>query len=238
MKYTILTLTTLAILIIVMIISFIKLKSPFLKVNEITQTPFPNVNKITQTPFPNVNEITQPVECQLNWGNWSSCDENGKQKRTANILVKPNLTNTCSPTLQHRDCSCEIVYTDNNWSECIEGTQINLGEKRYSEIINENIVNTCSPMPSIMKQDCPVDCKLDDLWTYQECDKNTGKRKKSKRVLVNSMKGGLSCPSDLVEKDGYYVYEEEEDCPVDCLIGKTSQWSDCDKNTGLQKTLF
>ena len=175
-----------------------------------------------------------PVQCKLEWGNWSLCDENGKQKRTAKIIDYPNFTNTCPPTLEVRDCSCEIIYNDNNWSECIDGVQINIGEKIYSENVG-NIINTCPPVPSIIKQDCPVDCILDDMWTYEECDKNTGKRKKSKRVLVNAMNGGLSCPSNLVEKDGYYVYEEEEDCAVNCELGKTSMWSDCDKNTGLQQ---
>jgi len=176
-----------------------------------------------------------PVECELSWNDWETCNQQtGKQKRIADTIITPNLSNTCSPTLEYKDCSCEVINNDNNWTDCDKNTGIrrNIGQKIYTEMINENL-DTCPSTIIPIEEPCPVNCELENEWTYKECIKNTGKRTKSKRVLVEAKNGGLTC-SDIIYRDGYYVHEIEENCPVDCEVGMPSLWSVCDKRLGIQ----
>jgi len=73
-----------------------------------------------------------------------------------------------------------------------------------------------------------VDCQVSD-WMVQECSATCGggTRLKARSVLIHPQAGGMECPP-------LYARENcnEDDCPVDCVLGDWGGWSSCSADCG------
>ena len=77
----------------------------------------------------------------------------------------------------------------------------------------------------------PVDCDVGDWSSWAACDEACGGGlQKRSRTLTAPMHGGKACPAEPGKND--YQACNTQPCPVDCVVGDWSKFTDCTETCG------
>eukprot|EP01012_Entosiphon_sulcatum_P049575 TRINITY_DN6820_c0_g1_i6.p1 TRINITY_DN6820_c0_g1~~TRINITY_DN6820_c0_g1_i6.p1 ORF type:complete len:7637 (+),score=112.47 TRINITY_DN6820_c0_g1_i6:5459-28369(+) len=189
-----------------------------------------------------------PVNCVVGeWGSWTTCSlacGGGTQVRVRAVQVPAAFGGAeCPDDLREvRICNsqpCPVNCIMSSWTEwtncsasCGGGTQtrtmavvqpaLNGGIECPSEEARTETLH-CNVQP------CPVDCRVSSWSSWGECSKTCGggEQQRSRSVLQQATHGGVSCPH-LSE----YQECNAQLCPIDCLVGQWTPWSDCTLKCG------
>ena len=146
-----------------------------------------------------------PVDCELNWGDWPSCDcsTSSTVSRTATVTKESKFGGSCPPLTETRQCLAE-------GGTCMEGSQCCSG--------------TCSKSSCTNCTEC--DCKYTATpWTNcpscSEKDVSKMKRTRTINIQKNATYGGVSCPTNTVRNCSYDTqscYTTADCCyPAECI---------------------
>lgn len=189
-----------------------------------------------------------PLHCGLaDWSDWGSCSTScgdGQEARERSVAVEADYGGIpCTgPTSASRGCfraHCPVhcQWTDwTDWGECTSScgsgqqarTRAVAVQPAYEGDICEGFASDSRPCESLPV--CPTDCEW-DVWTDWEACSVTCGTGVSRRTRARKK----------YEKDGGHVCWGTEDdeqvcsldaCPVDCLLGDWSQWSQCSMTCG------
>jgi len=206
-------------------------------------------SKNNGTPCPVLEEIelcnkqSCAVDCVVsNWSNFSECSKNcggGKKIRNRKILIKNQFGGSQCPAEEEifkcneQPCPINCQVTDwIDWTECTK--QCDGGTRSRTRAIKVEPQNGGKPCPIFEETEpcntkrCPVNCKVGD-WVEGECDArcNGGKKKVTRKILVEPKYGGTKCPP-LEELNDCNDFP----CPVDCKLSEWGKWEKCDKTCG------
>ncbi|CAM1294394.1 SPON1 (predicted), partial [Pycnogonum litorale] len=121
--------------------------------------------------------------------------------------------------------------------------------KQICEMIRGSLASSSSPPTSPRKTFIPlvgigrgtsfvnrgdigvVDCMVTEWLEWSECSRTCGKGRRERRRFVKAMpkNGGQACPTKLVQKR---KCRGNKPCPVDCVLGEWTTWSECSKTCG------
>ena len=195
-----------------------------------SNTPYPNYS--TPTPYPGYSTPT-PIPYYANFSINDIVDG-----LTPELLKNPDLKpinykNTTDPIeLQFIPQECK-VNNWNNWSNCDKdcggGTQ-----KRQRSITQDQKFggNECPQLSEIKDcntQHCPINCEVGKWSEWSECSAKCGGGKQSRaRTITQEAKyGGNECPPLSETQDC-----NTQPCPINCEVGKWSEWSECSAKCG------
>jgi hypothetical protein len=196
----------------------------------------------------NAGPCTTP--CQYStWGSWSNCPATcgtTATRRRSRTLLNPskvpvgqcvdlNQESQCDFNPCPRDC---VVGSWNGWSPC--GASCGLGSIVRTRSVDEPIfggapcpyavdINYCDAGP------CPVDCVVSDWQAWSPCPVTCAAagenyfRTRHREILLNGTDG---CDYNLEETEPVPCASNE--CPVNCILGDWSEWTDC-VGCGLQE---
>lgn len=189
-----------------------------------------------------------PIHCQWDeWTQWSQCSTtcgDGSLSRSREIKVHPlyggnacNGTSTDTTSCDQAGCPVQCQWSE--WSAYGSCTS-SCGTGQHSRTREKTVLaqnggadctgdgketEACPDLPA-----CPVDCEWDDWSQWESCSTTCGKgsMKRSRIRKVYEKDGGHTC----------YGYEDDEKvcesdpCPVDCLLGSWTKWSECSSSCG------
>lgn len=168
----------------------------------------------------------QPVACAVSdWTAFSACDEYGSKVRTREVVVEPLYGGSSCPRLEDRvrchigDCEvCEWT----NWT-CNPETETQSRVRHV--IVQPNELGAACPHLAEEKPCDPVDCVLNSTFVpVTDCGRVSGKQTFQLQVVQEPLYGGKVCVQQ----------EQVRDCPVNCEVDGSDEWTECDPTTGLQ----
>jgi len=199
-------------------------------------------------PCPSVSEHRQcniqecPVDCKVsNWSNWTECSQacgGGTKLRTRTVLQYPNSTGlSCPPLIETLECNntpCTVsdctVSDWGPWTPCVGcGDELKTHERT---ILSPGTGHNCPPTKESAPCDnkgCPIDCQVSEYSDWSECSVlcGGGKQHRDRFIVRQPENGGQTCPPLQEVHDCNTL-----DCPVDCQLGKWSEWGACNKPCG------
>lgn len=137
-----------------------------------------------------------PIDCIVNYSNWSSCNSSGVRSATGTITTSPsNGGSDCPPLNITEKCPVDCVVSDWKWGDCgYDGLRIG---NRTVATPSLNGGTGCPPLSITQSCDPPVDCVVN--WSnFSNCD-FSGFQKSTATVTTPSANGGIPCPTELVK---------------------------------------
>jgi len=129
------------------------------------------------------------------------------------------------------DCEVSEWYSENGCSkQCGGGEMI---EKRYVMTESQGKFGVECPVlerkAECNVQPCAIDCKQQDWTNWSPCSKacSGGHKARFRETHQYSLYGGYQC-GESIELQACNM----QPCPVDCVLGEWSQWSECNKACG------
>jgi hypothetical protein len=185
-----------------------------------------------------------PVDCQVSaWGKYSACTKScagGTKTRTRRVTVAArNNGKACAALSQTVACAkiaCPIDCVLTPWGKysactktCGSGVQSRVRIISTKPLYNGKACGSMIQRKLCNAQACPVDCVVTAWTKYTACSKTCGAgvARRFRKVISEVSKGGRSCPHLRETKDC-----NAKACPVHCLTGEWSFWSECDKSCG------
>jgi hypothetical protein len=150
---------------------------------------------------------------------WSLCNKaTGKTHRTRVIEVPmENDGKRCPPIREEMVCKVDCLLSDyGEWGACDKDS----GLKTRERTIIFNGRNGGTPCGQLTDStDCLVHCEASQWGTFTACVKSgtkVGTMRRARSVVVTAKNSGNTC-----------ALEEEEKCPLDCVLTPWSEWSEC-----------
>jgi hypothetical protein len=188
------------------------------------------------------NTVSCPVDCIVEaWSSWSDCSktcETGTQSRTRATVSPMHGGKACPTDIQYQSCNtfdCPVDCVEGQWSSfddctltCGTGSRTrtrSIAQPRHGGVSCGNSFETaeCNAFA------CPIDCAFGEWGDWQACTLSCGAGSQTRTRTVNQasvQNGGKACPqSQETQSCG-------DNCPVDCVSGAWSAWSDCSLTCG------
>jgi len=204
---------------------------------------------------PRATEVPCPVNCSMSdWSNWSCNESTGVQTRTRSILYPSSngydingnyiIGSSCGSRTESKQCDVDCKLGDWTYGTCNVDTGTRIRKRdvlKYQSGLGkkcEDIYGVGYKLQEVVS--CPVNCELSD-WKDVDgiCNKSDGTKLQEQSVLVSAKNGGLACSLDslanpkTIANVGDKRYKRGN-CIVNCELSDWSDWSSCDKVTGLQ----
>lgn len=187
------------------------------------------------------------VTCTVSaWSEWSDCTQacaGGTHFRTRRIIIPAPFGEACPALKEVRSCNeqpCRVDCVVGAWGawdrcsrDCGGGTQ---QRSRYIEVQPQsggtvcptNLIETrmCNLQP------CPQECVLAPWGEWSACSATCGGgiQTRSRAILVPS--SGTASPCPPAEQLSETLHCNTHACPVDCIVGLWSDWSNCSRTCG------
>lgn len=185
-----------------------------------------------------------PIDCKMSdWGNYGSCSTQcgpGMKIRRKTVLQQSAYGGkACTAQEEATDCGnqpCPVDCKLSEWSEwetCT--TNCGPGTKTRTKTITQPPLHggqACGPQVETAdcgNAPCPVDCKLSDWSSWQNCTTTCGPgtKTRTKTITQQPMYGGSACgpQSETVDCGN-------EPCPINCAVSNWSDFGPCNKECG------
>jgi hypothetical protein len=188
-------------------------------------------------------QLECPFGCSVgDWDSWGGCSKScdkGVQTRERKVLKKEGSKFVCPPLVSSQTCAldrCAVDCVTSMWSafdacssSCGVGTwkrtrkvmqYPEFGGAACTDKLEENV--NCDNGP------CPVACEVTVWGEWSPCSASCGTlgtHFKVRKIVSFSKTGEYTCPS-LSRVRQCNV----KPCPVDCSVGKFSEWTACSKS--------
>ena len=198
------------------------------------------------------NEGLCPFDCVMDdWSSWGDCSKTcgggGVRTRTRSEQEAPrNGGALCGVTSQDIGCDeglCPVNCTFTSWQafspctrSCGGGTHL------HKRTVIQAAVSTGTVCPSMVvsvecnSHECPVDCVMNPWGPWDACTKscNTGTRSRTRTKKTAGAYGGKLCvgvtasATSQTQAGSCNAFA----CPVDCIVGAWTGFSDCSHSCG------
>jgi hypothetical protein len=185
-----------------------------------------------------------PIDCVMgDWSTWSACDVTcggGTSTRSREIDVDVVFGGVACPDAYAdqpcNDQACPIDCVTESWtawSAC--SASCGPGEQSRTRAITTTPAHGGRACPETAgtqgcnEGHCPIHCEVGDWSSWSECDKScgSGSQSRSRDILTQEQHGGSTCPFLDVSQSC-----NDEPCPLDCVHGDWSAWSECTYSCG------
>lgn len=186
-----------------------------------------------------------PVHCQKgHWGEWSecsaSCGTDGIQSRERPIFKEAQCSGKCGRVNDEQPCNQKCCPEDceygqwSMWGECYcaetceEAGRRDVCHRSREKKVTETCGGYCDNKLTEQQCNdlcCKQDCVTGEWEAWGECNarcEQKGSQTRTKKIVQEAKCGGREC--DLNQQSQAC---EEGCCPVDCVLGEWSEWTNC-----------
>jgi hypothetical protein len=191
------------------------------------------------------NTALCPIDCEVGeWGPFGDCTltcGGGVRVQERIITVHPeNNGKACPHTVRNKNCPsnpCPINCTVGDWggfgdcsATCGNGRRIRTraitSHAEHGGYTCEGTTDTqtCDSLPA-----CPRDCVVTVFGAWSDCAQTcgTGFQYREREIITTASLGGQACPALQMARTC-----NSQDCPVDCVLGAWSAYTDCSRTCG------
>jgi hypothetical protein len=190
------------------------------------------------------DEQACPSDCEVDqWGPYGDCSLScgGGVRVQERIITKPMVGGgkACPATIRNHACPtnpCPVHCTVGDWggygdcdATCGGGestrTRAVISHAKHGGYVCESTTSSvsCANTP------CAIDCHVTQFSDWSACAQScgTGFQYREREVVHSADQGGKACPALQMARDC-----NSEECPVDCVLGAWSSYTECSKTCG------